>query len=582
MRARVAIFIAFGLATLPASGARAATAPLQFTRLAVAASRVAVAPDGSLWALSTKPAGIEKDVLHETGDTWSAVAGLTADSIAIGADGTAYASSGARGVFAYVGGTWRSLGGAGLGGLATGADGSLYALGAAADRTGDRIIWRRPPSGGWAKQSAIAAALAGSFDSYAYAVPHVGTLRPGGYYTLAADGAIAYQAPNAAPVRLPGSASAVAPVPGGLFALSKSATAAGQALSYFDFATGLVTAENERASGLAAGRGSAGPWPQLYVVEAAGVLERSPLTLSVRPVVSDVALPSKGSLPLGITAGPDGALWFSEAGTGRVGRITTSGKVTEHQVLTVNSSDGPGPFELTSFDGDLWFTTAFYGFVGRISPSGAVADIEIAKGSGEPSGIAAGPDGAVWFTDDWIDKVGRISASGDVMEYQLPVTSSFPQSIALGSDGALWFAENSSGRIGRITTSIHFSEYPIVPKTNHPVDPQGLTAGPDGALWFTEQNGNHIGRITTAGAITEYAVPTAQAAPLEIAAGPDGALWFSEYGANKIGRITTEGVITEYKIPTAGAGAVGIVTGPDGAVWFVEGLGDKIGRIGLH
>src|ERR1700675_678123 len=37
-----------------------------------------------------------------------------------------------------------------------------------------------------------------------------------------------------------------------------------------------------------------------------------------------------GSKPNYITTGPDGALWFTDAGTNKIGRITTSGQVTEY------------------------------------------------------------------------------------------------------------------------------------------------------------------------------------------------------------------------------------------------------------
>ena len=61
------------------------------------------------------------------------------------------------------------------------------------------------------------------------------------------------------------------------------------------------------------------------------------------------------SRPLGIAAGPDGALWFTEsAAPGRIGRITTEGDITEYSngLLLISNpwfiSAGP--------DGNMWFT----------------------------------------------------------------------------------------------------------------------------------------------------------------------------------------------------------------------------------
>src|SRR5213080_3960121 len=63
-------------------------------------------------------------------------------------------------------------------------------------------------------------------------------------------------------------------------------------------------------------------------------------------------LPSH-SRPVGITAGPDGNLWFTESGRDRIGRITTAGVITEFPVPTASSI----PYEIAAGpDGALWFT----------------------------------------------------------------------------------------------------------------------------------------------------------------------------------------------------------------------------------
>src|SRR5450755_1737484 len=54
-----------------------------------------------------------------------------------------------------------------------------------------------------------------------------------------------------------------------------------------------------------------------------------------------------------ITAGPDGALWFTEEIGNNIGRITTAGVVTEYPVPTPNGQ----LFAITSGpDEALWFT----------------------------------------------------------------------------------------------------------------------------------------------------------------------------------------------------------------------------------
>src|SRR5207244_13350230 len=55
---------------------------------------------------------------------------------------------------------------------------------------------------------------------------------------------------------------------------------------------------------------------------------------------TEFSLPTANSLPLGMTAGPDGALWFTEFNANQIGRITTGGTVTEFAVPTLGSQPG--------------------------------------------------------------------------------------------------------------------------------------------------------------------------------------------------------------------------------------------------
>lgn len=237
-------------------------------------------------------------------------------------------------------------------------------------------------------------------------------------------------------------------------------------------------------------------------------------------------MPTPTCWPAGIAAGPDGALWFTEQIGQKIGRITTSGTITEYPIS---------------------------------NPSA-------------PYGITAGPDGALWFAEQVFNRIGRITTAGAVTEYPVPTPNAIPYWITPGPDGALWFTEQRAGKIGRITTAGVVTEYPLAPNAF----PNGITAGPDGALWFAEYVGNRIGRITTAGMITEYPVP-GSGGPWGITRGPDGALWYVEW-AGGIGRITTAGVITEYTIPGSGQHSTWITAGPDGELWFSNPTYNRIGE----
>jgi virginiamycin B lyase len=268
-------------------------------------------------------------------------------------------------------------------------------------------------------------------------------------------------------------------------------------------------------------------------LSAADVINAS-LTPGANPAITEFPIPTARSWPSGIAAGSDGALWFTEYAGGKIGRITTSGHITEYSV--------PGA---------------------------------------DPWNIAAGPDGALWFTERYAAKIGRITTGGSITQYPIPPETVGPDGnlfgICAGPDGAMWFTDVASTTIGRITTSGRITEYPIPTNQIYPYT-LSIVTGPDGALWFAELGGygsGKIGRITTGGSFTEYLIPGGQSSLQGIAAGPDGALWFTDIG--RIGRFTTGGSVTEYW--SGGSRPVAYITaGPDGAPWF-SGYGNEISRI---
>ena len=275
-----------------------------------------------------------------------------------------------------------------------------------------------------------------------------------------------------------------------------------------------------------------------------------------------------GSNPGAITAGSDGALWFTNGGGASIGRITTSGAITDF----VNGGQINEPTGIASgSDGALWFTNYPLNTIGRITTSGVVSSYPM--DGGYPIGITAGPDGALWFTSQ-VGGIGRMTTSGVVTDPG-GVGINDPQEITTGPDGALWFTNFGNDSIGRITTSGVSSNYTASGIDN----PDGITAGPDGALWFTNQAGNSIGRISTTGVVTIYTDPSIDQ-PEAITTGADGALWFTNVGNDSIGRITTSGAVSNYTSPniTFSGFVTGITEGPDGNLWFTDG-GSTIGEV---
>ncbi len=301
-------------------------------------------------------------------------------------------------------------------------------------------------------------------------------------------------------------------------------------------------------------------------------------TAAADPTITEYPTPTSNSLPYGVTPGPDGNVWFTEANSHNIGRITPIGTITEFPLPTTDTS-------LTSItsgpDGNLWFTEVGYpSRVGRSTTGGTITEYDIPTDSASPIGITTGPDNNLWFTEQGANKIGKITTDGDITEFSVPTSNSYPGFISAGSDGNLWFTETNANKIGRITTSGTFTEYSI-PSSSRFDNPQDITSGPDGNLWFTEPFSNRIIKLTTGGVFTPFNIPTHTSTVQGITAGPDGALWFTDQFANQIGRITTSGTVTQYSAPTSNSGPFLITTGPEGTLWFTEYNGNQIGKLVL-
>jgi streptogramin lyase len=289
---------------------------------------------------------------------------------------------------------------------------------------------------------------------------------------------------------------------------------------------------------------------------------------------------SSNSTPTGITDGPDDALWFTDPGANQIGRIDTSGNITEFNLPTTGSD----PDQITvGSNGNLWFTEPGINSIGEITTSGVVTQFTIPTLDSGPSGITSGPDGAVWFTESTADQIGRITTSGNITEFSTGISpTSDPVGITTDDFGNLWFTQNATSQIGRITPEGVVTEFST--GITDGSGPLSIASGSNENLWFTEQNDNKIGEISISGFVTEFDAPSSPNASLDgIASGPDGNLWYTDEAGNFVDRISLFGVSTQFPSPTnvlAGeSDPNGITTGPDDALWFTETSSGNIGRI---
>jgi streptogramin lyase len=284
-----------------------------------------------------------------------------------------------------------------------------------------------------------------------------------------------------------------------------------------------------------------------------------------------------GAGATGITQGPDGALWFTESNSGMIGRVDTSGNVTEFSNGITPDSDPTGI--ALGADGNLWFTQSASDQIGRITTVGVFTEFsEGITPHSDPNSITSGPDGNLWFTEFNGNQIGRITPLGVVTEFSTGLPAEFdPTSITTGPDGNLWFVGAGFSQVGRITPMGVITLFNV----NSNFGFTSITAGPDGDLWFTETSDNAIGKINpTTFQVTEF-TSASIVSPIDITSGPDGKLYFTGgVSTPQVEQITTSGVVTAFTTGlTLGSTPNGIAVGPDNNLYFTQVTGDRIGQV---
>ncbi|MBX3025832.1 hypothetical protein KF840_13070 [bacterium] len=292
--------------------------------------------------------------------------------------------------------------------------------------------------------------------------------------------------------------------------------------------------------------------------------------------------------PLSLTTGADGALWFTNInGQYLIGRYATDGTLTKFD-RPIAPTGGGEPIAGTPEriirgpDDNLWFTN-FDGGIWRINQAGTLDEILPLRDEDHAEDITVGTDGKLWFTQPYVDAIGHLDALAFA---SLNIANGGPLALARGADDSIWFVDAVRSSIGRIGPQGGLLQYEL--GAGH--FPVAVAVGPDGTAWFTDIEQDTIGHITADGEVIYFSIQPKPSNPQDIVLGPDGNFWFTEYDAGSIGRITPMGVIKHFPIaPAAGLGGPRIAVdvsqpqslavGPDGNLWFTDPGLNTIGRM---
>ena len=336
------------------------------------------------------------------------------------------------------------------------------------------------------------------------------------------------------------------------------------------------------AAGLIAGR-----------VEAGGII--------LFPNPEFLSVPMENAYPSGITTGPSGTIWFTEAGQDRIGRIGADLHIDEFVIPTGFAVASPTSITAGP-DGNMWFIESNARNISRITPNGTITQFPEPSALNDPIDITSGPNGKLWFTERTSARglplsgfIGNITVNGTINEIRVDNDAI---SITRGPDDALWFTSDynmgfAGGGLGRMTTSGQYHIFPI----DGDFLPNDITAGPDGALWFTYFDPTVvlpaarpagvvpnddaipiIGRMTTDGALSVFSSSYQDLQPISITRGPEDNLWFSTEGGG-IWRINLAGTFQQVTFDADNDPAVDLTAGADGRIWWTLPMSNRIGYV---
>ncbi len=191
--------------------------------------------------------------------------------------------------------------------------------------------------------------------------------------------------------------------------------------------------------------------------------------------IETFALPTVGSVPIYIKAGPDGNMWVTELVGNKIGHITPKGEVQEFDIPTHNSR--PIPIVPEPGGQAMWFTEEAGNKVGRIAMDGTITEFPVRKTQNNVilGGLAFDSQKNLWvqqYVDAHsnpnprgpdhivkIDKAILTARPSDMAKirltfYKVPTHHTVMHRIIQGPDGNMWFTEMMADKVGKAITGM--------------------------------------------------------------------------------------------------------------------------------
>ena len=163
-----------------------------------------------------------------------------------------------------------------------------------------------------------------------------------------------------------------------------------------------------------------------------------------------VEYPTSGG-PYGIALDRHGRVWFCRMGDDKLGILDPAAGTMSELAMP----EGSRPRRMaTAPDGSLWVTLYGHGKLIQVDPDArrVVREVALPAGpDGGPYAVTVDGTGIVWANEIRTDTVVRLNpGSGEIKVVKLPSKGAGIRKMIVDAQGRLWYMGSHNGRLGRV------------------------------------------------------------------------------------------------------------------------------------
>ncbi len=155
------------------------------------------------------------------------------------------------------------------------------------------------------------------------------------------------------------------------------------------------------------GMGTAADGTIWFTDQGLNSVAHMPVGATLASQITSITMPAALSLPRWVAPGAAGTMIVSEAASHKMASVPLT--ATSPAQITEFTGGTGSPYQaVLGPDGAIWFAELATNKVGRIATDGTLLEFTLPTAGASVTGVTTGPDGAIWFTEENVGKIGKI------------------------------------------------------------------------------------------------------------------------------------------------------------------------------